>query len=422
MLGPVGSSLGAGSCGFAIDAGDFDSAKEAGDELLEQVLDADPAGCTGFRIDLAGTFHLDDTLLWDFPEPLTLSGPAAGAGDPARLVAVTSGAPESDVTHRILTAEPAPPGDTVGKVTIERLILTGGAVQSVDGDDDLGGAVLADVVELVDSELVGNSAVSGGAVAAREVRAERTSFVDNGAVTGAGQGGAIRATEQVTLVNVTFSGNVAGEGGAVWLPATGTLDATSVTFSGNEVSTTFAGTDLHLGLTGSGSVTLRGVLFAGVDDESDGPSCGGVALSATGMTLEVDGSFEAVDDPADLSCDGVTPTIGPLALTTVPFLAGTTALPVPDGGPASIGQVACGAGWPAVDQRGVARPQGDTCDAGAVEREVMVVPPPPPPPLPPVPEPQPEPEPEAVVEGPVPTSVPAGDGTCADGCPAFGRR
>ena len=419
MLGPVGISLGAGACGFAIDASDSDSAKEAGDTLIAQVFAADPTDCTVFRVELAGTFELDDTLLWDFTEPLTLAGPAAGTGDPARLVAVTSGAPGSDVTHRMLTAEPAAPGDTVGKVTIERLVLTGGAVQSVG--DDLGGAVLADVVELIDSELIGNSAVGGGAVAARDVRAVRTSFVENGAVTGAPQGGAIHATEKVTLVNVTFVDNVAGEGGAVWLPASGQLDATFVTFVGNSVTTVGAGADLHLGLTGSGTVTLRGVLFAGVDDESDGPSCGGVALSATGMTLEVDSVFEAVDDPADLSCDGVTPTIGPLALTTVPFLAGTTALPVPDGGPASIGQVACGAGWPAVDQRGVARPQGDTCDAGAVEREVVVVPPPPPS-VPPAPDPQPEPAPEAVVGGPVPTSVPAGDGTCADDCPGFGSR
>ena len=416
MLPSAGSSPDDDDCGFAIDADDSASARDAGDALiaaLDDVLDLDleDKGCDEWRVDLAGMFELEDALLWNRTEDLVLAGPEDGA--PARLLAVPFGAPPADVTHRILTATPGS-GGSVGDVTIERLILEGGAVEAVTGDD-LGGAVLADVVHLVDSELVGNSAVGGGAVAADAVHAERVSFVENATPTGAG--GAIAATGALTLTNVTFARNIAAAGGAVRLGPDVSLEATFVTFLDNASVGTGAGDDLHVVAASAGSISLRGVLFGGT---GSGPACGGDGFPDDAVDLDVEGSF-AVDDA---SCTGVTEIAGPLTFTTVPFLTGMAELPVPDGGPAEIGQVACGAGWPAVDQRGVTRPQGDTCDAGAVEREVVVVPPPPAPEAapPPTPEVQQETAVEDVVDGPVPTSVPAGDGTCADGCPAFGAR
>ena len=411
----AGAPSSATVCGTDVAAGDVAALRAA---FASAQADATTAACVTWEMRLSGTYTVapaDGPLVHGGAVTLRVVGPAGGA---ATITASGSGT-------RLIDASDG------GRLVLARLVLTGGAVEGVPGGvggDNLGGAVRADVVHLLDSVLEGNSAVGGGAVHAREVLAERVAFVDNAALTGPAQGGAIRATEKVTLINVTLADNLAAQGGAVWLPATGTLDATFVTFRGNEVSEAFAGADLHLGLTGSGSVRLRGVLFAGVDDFSDGPSCGGVALSASGMTLEVDGSFEVVDDVLDLSCDEAAPIVGPLTLTTVPFLGGAAALPVADGGPAALGAVACGAGWPADDQRGVARPQGTTCDAGAVERIVTSTPPEPPEPPGTDPDDDPpvtsgsadagaEPSGEEVVGGPVPTSVPAGDGACADdGC------
>ena len=392
-------STGSPGCGVDVAAGDIDALREA----LEDADDtATEAGCTTWEIRVSGTYIVTPAagpLVHEEPVALRVVGPAGGT---ARIEA-------DGVGTRLIDALDG------GPLTLERIVLAGGSVEGVVGDD-LGGAVLAGVVHLVDSELIGNTAAGGAAVYADEVHADRVSFVQNSTPTGDGAraGGAIAATGAVTLTNVTFVENFAVAGGAVWLGPGALLDAKFVTFWDNQADGDEAGADLHVAAVPAGAISLRAVLFGGA---ASGTSCGGAGFPDDADDLDVEGSF-AVDS----SCTGVTEVSGPLTFTTVPFLAGTTALPVPDGGPASIGQVACGAGWPAVDQRGVARPQGDTCDAGAVEREVMVVPPPPPPPLPPVPEPQPEPEPEAVVEGPVPTSVPAGDGTCADGCPAFGRR
>ena len=392
-------SAGALVCGVDVAEGDIGELRDA----FEAAEDA-PAGCEEWEIRISGTFSVTPAagpLVHEEAVALRVVGPAGGtarieaSGDGTRLIDALDG----------------------GRLTVERVVLAGGSVQGlevvppvVDDFIAFGGAILGDVVELIDSEVIGSSADAGGAVFATGVRAERTSFVENGALGDIAEGGAIRATGSVTLVNATFAGNVAGKGGAVWLAGGASLDATFVTFRAN---TATAGADLHVDAAPDDLFRLRGVLFGGT---TSGASCGGDGFPSDPSSIDVQGSF-AVDG----SCTGVTEVSGPLTFTTVPFLAGTTPLPVPDGGPASIGQVACGAGWPAVDQRGVARPQGDTCDAGAVEREVVVVPPPPPPPpVPPVPDTQPEPATEAVVGGPVPTSVPAGDGTCADGCPTFG--
>ena len=397
-------STGAPECAVKVPAGDTAALRKAFDDVQD---DADDAGCTTWELRIAGTYVLDpdDGPLWHEADvPLRVVGPADGT---ARIAAGGAGTRLIDALDGAL-------------LTLERLVLADGSVASVGGDD-VGGAVLADAVELIDSELIDNSATEGGAVYAREVQANRVSFVGNGAVGGAGEGGAIRATARVTLVNVTFVDNSATEGGAVWLLGSGSLTATFVTFVGN--SATASGADLYVDDAPGERLQLRGILFGGT---GSGLSCGGDGFPDDADDLDAVDSF-AVDE----SCAGVTGGVDPLTFTTVPFLPGTSDLRVPDGGPVAIGQVACGG--VTVDQRGVARPQGETCDAGAVERVVTGV----------TEEPE-EPEDDGgssggpsgggtsgpadvapvdeVPDGPVPTSVPAGDGSCADGCPAFSPR
>jgi predicted outer membrane repeat protein len=93
-------------------------------------------------------------------------------------------------------------------------VLAGGDVSGNAGDSD-GGAVLADLVEVIDVELINNRAVRGGAVSTADLLAVRTSFVGNEAELGDGAGGAVLASVAVVLKNVTFRGNSAKQGGAV---------------------------------------------------------------------------------------------------------------------------------------------------------------------------------------------------------------
>ena len=409
--GTVLPSAGAPGCGRNVVASDTADLRDAFRDAHDDAADAD---CATWELRISGTYLIEpggspgagplfhETPFEGTPLALRVVGPVGGTarieadGDGTRLIDALDGGP----------------------LTIERVVLAGGSVEGlvpapgvVDNFIAFGGAILADAVELIDSELTDNTADVGGAVFATEVRAERTSFIDNRVLGAIAQGGAIRATESVTLVNVTLTGNIAKEGGAVWLPAGEPFDATFVTFRGNSATAVDGGADLHRGLAGGGAVSLRGVLFGGVADGSAGASCGGVALPSVADGLVREGTFAT-----DASCGEVTVLDAVPSFATVEFRPGMTDLPVPDGGPVAVGEVACDGGWPAVDQRGVARPQGDGCDAGAVERIVAPDPDP-------GPGPEPEPAPvEAVVDGPVPTLVPAGDGTCADGCPALSSR
>ena len=400
LWGAAGSSAGSGTCVRSVDAVAHGVGAEA---ALISALDAAGSGvddddCSDWTVELTGTFVLTRHLLWNVAVPLTIVGPA---GTTARIEAAAG------ARHRLLTVDTFP---AVVAVTLERLVLTGGNVAFAAVGDDEGGAVLADDLRLVDVELIANAAVAGGAVSTVDLHAVRTSFVRNEAEFGVGQGGAVLAVGDVVLENVTFSDNVADEGGAMFLDLSaggGTLTATFVTFLDNEATVAGSGAELHLDAAGAAPpVTLRGVLFGGPGAGSNADACGGsYDLGGAGSGLVWTDSFAT-----DASCGAPKVSVLP-AFDTVAWLAGTSPLPRPGADSPSVDAVACGVGWPTTDQRGLARPQGDRCDAGAVER-VAVTPPAPP-------APDPAPSSASVVEGPVPTAIPAGGGACADGCRAL---
>jgi len=415
LWGAAGPSAGSATCVRTVDAAAAGAGAEAAlrDALADAADGVDLDDCTDWSVELSGTVTLTSELVWDVAVPLRIVGPV---GTTARIQAA------ADADHRLLTVDTFP--DRV-LVTLERLVLSGGDVAFGPSFDDQGGAVLADGLHLIDMELIGNAAVAGGAVSTIDLRAERTSFVGNEAEFGVGEGGAVRATGEVVLTNVTFSGNVAKQGGAVFLnlSAGGSLTATFVTFLDNAASDAQSGADLHLvaAVGGTPAVTLRGVLFGGPAAASDAGVCGGpYDLAASGSGLVWTASFAT-----DTSCGAPVATPQP-AFETVPWLPGTTALPVPGSGAPSVGAVPCGAGWPTSDQRGLERPQGEACDAGAVERTAGTLE------LPPE-QLEEQPDEEQPAQGveldpqgrseqggadtpPVPRSIPAGGGACRDGC------
>jgi len=358
--------------------------------------------CTAWDVDIAGTFVLTESLVYTSDLPLRIAGPSDGI---ARIEAANTPG-----NHRLLTV---PPGS--GEVSLARLILTGGNVSGLAAPDNEGGAIDAPAVILTDVELIGNRARNGGAVVTGDLTATRTSFIQNVAGPGSSAdglalGGAVLADGQVTLRNVSFIDNRAASGGALFLELSGAatgLDATFVTFLDNAAFDDDEGSDVQLDVvagTGSPQVRLRGVLLWDVSDLAKGPSCAEVrGAGVAAPTRTVVDSFGI-----DASCGtGVSVLAAPPAEGRVPWLAaglGLTDLWVPTGSWAGLDAVACDPsdGWPAEDQRGLARPQGVAarCDAGAVERAVNLSPPPPPPGS----------EGGPVVSGPVPTAIPAGEG------------
>jgi hypothetical protein len=408
--------------------------------LADAAAEVDAQRCTDWRVDVAGTFLLSEDLVWDTAVPLHLAGPIG-----ATAVLQSAGSAQAlAVTHRLLTVDTFP---TIVQVTLERLLLLGGDVSSVvptsgaGMPEDEGGAVVADDLRLIDVELRGNRAVAGGGVSTIDLHAVRTSFVSNTARSGVAEGGAVFALGDVTLENVTFTSNVADAGGAVWIDGTpggaDTLTATFVTFRDNRAAATGSGADLHVDATAGGlTVVLRGVVF-GATATGPAPSCGGGYPFAQATRTATFG----VDTSCGIAADDVTSPAP--AFDRVAFRTGMTDLYAPQAGGPLVDAVACDATWPDVDQRGVVRPQGedDRCDAGAVElvrapdvevegeTEVEV-------------EVEVETEAEEEVPAqdadttgpdgpdrsggdaalPIPTSIPAGGGGCAVGCPELSVR
>lgn len=160
---------------------------------------------------------------------------------------------------------------------------------------------------------------------------------------------------QVTLVNSTISNNTAGSGGGIHNG--GTLTVLNSTISAN-----FGG---GIGFS-LGSTTLGNTIVAG---NFDGPDCRG--FTSLGYNLIGD-ITDCTFTPVTGDIVNADPLIGPLTNNGGP----TDTHALLQGSPAIDGGNPTGCtdqdGNPlATDQRGIVRPQGDTCDIGAFEFEVV---------------------------------------------------
>ena len=231
----------------------------------------------------------------------------------------------------------------------------GGGVYSGDGST----LVLRDTV--VRDNLT--QLVDGGGVYAffnAQVTIERSTISGNVA---GNVGGGIRSLGQVTVVNSTLSGNTATAwfGGAVF-HTDGAMSLVNATVTGN-VSNPSGPAALFVGtFTAAGaSLSLANSVVAHNQDTGCmvGAFGGGaVSLTSGGHNVFTDATC------APIATDQVVASalLGPLGdnggpTPTHALLAGSPAIDTADA-----------ALCPATDQRGVARPQGPVCDAGAVER------------------------------------------------------
>jgi hypothetical protein len=172
------------------------------------------------------------------------------------------------------------------------------------------------------------------------------------------RGGGIANYGTLTLINSTISGNSApgGHGGGISnsLPESH-LEMVNVTVSDNAAPGSSSG-----GLASAGSLTTGNSIVAG---NADGDLSGNVLSEGYNLFGTTDGSGF---DPTDLL--GVDPALGPLQNN-----GGTTETMAPLPGSPALDRIpgAAGTNYPDVDQRGVARPQGNGADSGAVEAATL---------------------------------------------------
>jgi hypothetical protein len=246
----------------------------------------------------------------------------------------------------------------------------------------LGGALAADAVTSESDVFAGNGALGGGAISSTgDAAVVGSTFEENVAFLGgaihaldaiestgstfsrnrASGGGAVRASSFVAR-NTTLSGNEAITGGGAVIA--GSADLTHVTLVDNVVAE-LMGSGAHL-LIEAGGLTARATVISGSPDTA----ChfdGGAVVS---HGANVDGGTTCGFDHATDLHDVADPKLAPLADN-----GGPTATHLPAVDSPLVDLVPAADCTLADDQRGITRPQGDGCDAGAVEREVQALPP-----------------------------------------------
>ncbi|HYH52785.1 MAG TPA: choice-of-anchor Q domain-containing protein [Solirubrobacterales bacterium] len=277
------------------------------------------------------------------------------------------------------------------KVTIEQMTITGGSATEIVGEDlagDGGGiiAYAAEELTLNGVNVSGNVATQNGAgLSAPPESGEKTaitindSTIANNKVTGGlveGLGGGVFVMGKLRMTNSTVTGNsvestgVIVQGGGVLLaidPAsTEGSEATIVnsTIVGNSVGNTGLGGGIAVYnpepmMGGSAALSLTNTIVAGNTGPMGTSNCTLVALAVSDHNLSDDATCMFTDEGSRQDVD---PKLAPLAndggeTDTMALLAGSPAF---DGG--------TNAGCPPLDQRGVVRPQGPSCDIGAFEQ------------------------------------------------------
>ena len=230
----------------------------------------------------------------------------------------------------------------------------GGGIYSGDGA----------TLHLVDSSVVGNSAAwSGGGIYSffnTTTTIERSTIAGN--VSG-DVGGGIRSLGNAEIVNSTISGNEATGwyAGAIFI-TDGVVNLTNVTIAEN-ISPVWAPADIFVGTftDASATLTLTNTIISSAQDNCFFAPWGAgiVTLTADHNNLFTDATCFAGATDRVVADAG----LGPLAdnggpTLTHALLAGSPAIEAAD-------NAVC----PATDQRGVARPQGATCDIGAYEAQ-----------------------------------------------------
>lgn len=266
----------------------------------------------------------------------------------------------------------------VGNLTLDGSTIHGnrtangescGGSHALAGDGGHGGGIYnANTLGLSNSTVSGNITGDGGG-----------SWVGPG---DGGDGGGIYNASMLMVDNSTISGNITGHGGNLpnegaggdggGIYNTSSLAANNGIVAGNWAGAVSGRSVDHAGAKGGIAVTVtiqaRNTILAGNLAAHAGPDCIGIlTLAGYNLIQVISGCTIAGDTTGNIV--GVDPLLLPLADNGGPTWTHALApgsLAVDAGSCTSMGGVAI-----AVDQRGIGRPQGVTCDVGAYEAPVF---------------------------------------------------
>jgi beta-glucanase (GH16 family) len=294
-----------------------------------------------------------------------------GQGE-GRVLRVTAGA--TVALHHLVIANGAGTlqgggVQNLGTLHLDHVVVRDNVIPDTAGTDfQNGGAGIYNgtdaVLTLTDSTVADNTSVNqpGGGIYGffgSDITITRSTVSGNESGDVAG---GLRSLGDATIVNSTFSGNVSTvwHGGGIF-HTDGSLTVTNSTFAENVAPAGTASGILVASFGAPADATLTNNVLQGHDDAVACAIEGGGAATITsgGGNVISDGSCnpEAADQS---STDAL---LGPLGDNGGPTLTHVLL----EGSPAidAAGADAC----PATDQRGIPRPQGSGCDAGAFERE-----------------------------------------------------
>ncbi|MHB8691102.1 MAG: choice-of-anchor Q domain-containing protein [Solirubrobacteraceae bacterium] len=321
------------------------------------------AGGSGGGIYNTGTLTLTGASLANDTAGAGGTGGAGGAGLGLPATSAASGGPGGagggagtgggladaggtvTVTDSTLRADAGGTGGTGGAGGSGGLAGVGPATSGIGGTGGLGGAggglaAAGDQLNIVNSTLASNSAGPGGTGGAS---GNGPVALAGGIGGNGGDGGAIElgSGAGTTLQSLTIAGNTVGQGGAAGA-ANGPY---ALSVSGSP------GAGGGIAAHGTSTAIQNSLLASNLHGNCSG------TLTDSGHNL----SFGDSSCPASFL--GTDPDLGPLQNNGGPAL--TIALQA--GSPAINAVPSSGAGCPATDERGVARPVGAGCDIGAYE-------------------------------------------------------
>ncbi|MFQ5768489.1 MAG: choice-of-anchor Q domain-containing protein, partial [Acidobacteriota bacterium] len=267
-------------------------------------------------------------------------------------------------------------------VQIRGVTITGGKTPPHENGGGLRNFI---TLSIFDSTVSGNQAKPGGSIFDDGGGIENLGdlvmgncTVNNNAVSNVG-GGIHNNGGHLSIRNSTIHANTGVGGGGLWNTQSGSMDINNATISRNLITN-----PLGAGIwnDGGGTVRIWNTIVAANTDGSTTftwPDTKGF-FSSLGHNLIGDGTgstgFTGPGDQVGTTTLPIDPLLGPLANNggptfTLELLLGSPALDAGDPAMPGSGGSAC----EALDQRGVARPEGPLCDIGAFERKFPSPPP-----------------------------------------------
>lgn len=348
-------------------AGVDEDGNATGDLDVADFVTIDGAGATVDAAGLDRAFHIRSTSVT--LRDLVVTGGSAdnGAGLRIESSAETDGVDVVDNDSVYAGAVELRPTAT--------LAITGGTIGQ-NSSTGIGGGVTVHTgahLDLVDAVVADNSAVDGAGVyvviggsasIAGSTFSGNVASGDGGVLWTDGNNTALAPTLYVDITNSTFSGNAAGgRGGAVFAQSGAGLSLRLVTVADStgpeQLYTGPAGPCIPFGMgclvTDLAHLELRGAIVVGT-----APSCNQLATVESLVS-------------SDATCGAPTLVDAATALDALADDGGPTPTRLPTAGSPAIDAISVGTaglcdGSVVVDQRGIARPTGAACDAGATEQ------------------------------------------------------